>query len=69
MLEKRYQFVIDTEALKLVARLHERYATYSSPPGRPLRFFDQIARDASGGVVTASEVTRGFSEGSPPRRG
>ncbi|HEV3436889.1 MAG TPA: AAA family ATPase, partial [Gemmata sp.] len=34
-------------ALAAIDRLHRRYATYSAYPGRPLRFLDNLLRDAA----------------------
>ncbi|HEY1066500.1 MAG TPA: AAA family ATPase, partial [Pirellulales bacterium] len=53
----------DVEALEAIDRLHRRYASYSAPPGRPLRFLDNLLRDrpSGAGTVSADEVGRAFS--------
>ena len=37
---------LEDPALAAIDRLHRRYATYSAYPGRPLRFLDNLLRDA-----------------------
>jgi ATP-dependent Clp protease ATP-binding subunit ClpC len=50
------------EALDAIDRLHRRYATYSSFPGRPIRFLDNLKRDAERAIpVTGGDVLAAFT--------
>lgn len=53
---------IAEDAVFEIVRLHERYATYSTGPGRHLRFLKNLLHDANDGqTVTASQVTQAFA--------
>lgn len=54
---------VDADAVTTVARLHHRFATYSSPPGRGLRFLRNLVHDAVDGNqahVTARDAAAAF---------
>jgi len=58
---RRRRAVLDA-ALRVVDRLHRRYATYSAFPGRPLRFLENLIRDgAAGRSVGEGEVHESFT--------
>jgi MoxR-like ATPase len=46
-LTTRTATTVDDDTLDTIARLHGRFATYSAPPGRPLRFLRHLAQDAA----------------------
>ncbi len=53
---------IEPEAIDTLDRLHRRFATYSSPPGRPLRFLRNLLDDnKSIDPLNSSDVTEAFS--------
>lgn len=53
---------IGDDAVSEIVRLHERYATYSTGPGRHLRFLKNLLHDAEAQhVLNASEVTQAFA--------
>lgn len=55
--------VIEPAALDVLDRLHRRYAAYSAPPGRPLRFLRNLLEDRRARhTITASDVTQAFSQ-------
>ncbi|MGM0488344.1 MAG: AAA family ATPase [Planctomycetota bacterium] len=54
--------LVDETAVATLDRLHQRYATYSAYPGRPLRFLKHLLEDsAAGQALEAADVTRAFS--------
>lgn len=53
---------LDAAALAAIDRLHRRYATYSAYPGRPLRFVENMLRDAP-----LSPATLSLSNDEPPK--
>ncbi len=53
--------VVDQDALRMIDRLHRRYATYSAYPGRPLRFLGNMMCDAvAGRPVGVAQVAAAF---------
>jgi len=54
---------IDDDALNRLDALHERFATYSAAPGRPVRFLTNLLRAAHDRkAVTESQVTGAFAQ-------
>ncbi len=54
---------IDRDALSRLDALHERFATYSASPGRPLRFLTNLLRASRHReTVTDGDVTRAFAQ-------
>jgi len=59
---KQYEIGISEQAINTLDRLHRRFATYSAPPGRQLRFLDQLFRQNQGHTSLAqTEVYRTFA--------
>lgn len=55
--------VLQADALSEIIRLHRRYATYSTSPGRPLRFLTNMLQEAArDSELTATDVTRAFAD-------
>ena len=53
---------VTESALQTIQQLHERYATYSSSPGRPIRFLRNLIDDSKGSTRLDSEqVTKKFA--------
>lgn len=53
---------VSEAAIQTVQRLHDRYATYSSSPGRPLRFLRNLIDDSPlDSTIETEQVTRKFA--------
>lgn len=62
ILEKRLRVQLDAAALDAIIRLHQRFATYSALPGRPVRFLENLMHDHAGKqVITADDVLDAFT--------
>lgn len=52
---------VSIDAIETVAQLHNRYATYSAAPGRPVRFLKNLLNDNKENEITTSDVLKAFS--------
>ncbi len=60
-LQDRLKIGLDPKALDEIVRLHRRFATYSTMPGRPVRFLENLAYDIGKQHVAERDAARYFS--------